>query len=225
MKINISGVIIPNEEKPAYDWLGMENTCPADVQGAIENAMGQPIDVYINSGGGDVFSASVIYSALRDYKGEVKIHVVGTAASAASIVACAAKSDISPTATIMIHNAACVSEGDYHEMDKTSGTLQKINRAVAAAYIEKTGMKESEALALMDKETWLTAQDAVKLGLIDEVSSSKSPRFAANYHAGVLPRKAIEKANKALMYLQNKTSEEYLKASVKLNLLKMKGGN
>ena len=225
MKINISGIIIPNEEKQAYDWYGMESTCPADVQDALESARGQPIDVYINSGGGDVFSASVIYSALRDYEGEVKIHIVGIAASAASVIACAAKSDISPTATIMIHNAACISEGDYHEMDKTSDTLQKINRAVATAYVEKTGMKEVEVLALMDTETWLTAQDAVKLGLIDKVSSGNSHRFAANYYAGVLPHKAIEKANEVLRCSQNKIPEEYLKALTKLNFLKMKGGN
>lgn len=87
------------------------------------------------------------------------------AASAASVIACGGDSDISPTAMLMVHNVSAESSGDYHQMDKTSNVLKKANQAMAAAYVEKTGMKESDALAMMENETWLTAADAVKKAL------------------------------------------------------------
>lgn len=83
-KIEVKGPIIRNSEKWIYEWFGMEATCPKDIGNAIAEANGEPITVEINSGGGDVFAGSEIYTALRAYSGDVEIHIVGLAASAAS---------------------------------------------------------------------------------------------------------------------------------------------
>ena len=64
MKVNIKGTIIRNDYKRAYDFFKIENTCPNDVSAALENAKGELIDVYINSGGGEITSASEIYAML-----------------------------------------------------------------------------------------------------------------------------------------------------------------
>ena len=108
MKINVKGTIIPNDDQWIYDLFDIDATSPAKVSKGITAAAekDEPLEVYINSGGGDIFAASEIYSAIREYSGDVKIHVVGLAASAASVIACAGKSDISPTAQIMVHKVS-----------------------------------------------------------------------------------------------------------------------
>jgi ATP-dependent Clp endopeptidase proteolytic subunit ClpP len=196
MKVNVKGTIIPNDDQWIYDLFDIDATSPAKVSKGITAAAekGEPLEVYINSGGGDIFAASEIYSAIREYSGDVKIHVVGLAASAASVIACAGKSDISPTAQIMVHNVSSATSGDYHDMDKMSEILQKANETIANAYITKSGMTKEKALEIMDKETWLTADEAVELGLIDEVAGSKNVKsqLVAAY-CDIIPQNVIER--------------------------------
>ncbi len=170
MEINIKGTIIPNDDKPFYDYYGVQNTCPDDVKRALDTANGSDVDIYINSGGGEIFSATEIYSAIRSYKGTVKMHVTGLAASAASVIMCAAECDISPTSMVMIHNVSTSASGDFRAFRHESEVLRKSDKAVCQAYVDKTGKSEDELLALMDKETWLTAKEAVELGLCDKLA-------------------------------------------------------
>lgn len=232
MRIDIKGVIINNDDKWIYDWFDMESTSPKDVNTALDKANGQSVDVWINSGGGDIFAGSEIYTALKSYKGSVSIHVVGLAASAASVIAMAGKSDISPTAMIMVHNVSSMAGGDYHDMDKMSETLQQANIAIAGAYIAKTGMEEQDALDMMDKETWLTAQQAVDKGLIDSIMF-ESIQLVASYNSGVLPKSVVDKIrntvrnplNSESEQVQNNTDIFMQQAKAKLKLLNLTGGN
>ena len=200
MKIDVKGAIVPDSDGWIYDWFGETYCSPGKVHAALDEANGEDVDIDINSGGGDVFAGSEIYSAIRSYKGNVKIHVVGVAASAASVIACAAKSDIAPTAQMMVHNVSTFAVGNYHDMDHASEMLKQANRAIAAAYVEKAGMSEQDALDLMDAETWITAQDAVDYGLIDEIAGSQNGtgetvRLAASV-GGMLPPSVIDKMQK-----------------------------
>lgn len=216
MKLNIIGDIIPNDDKWVYDWLDYDGTCPRDVHNAIEKANGEPLDVYINSGGGDVFSGSEIYEILRDYSGEVTIHVI-YAASAASVVMCSRKSVITPAGMVMVHNVSSTARGDYHAMDKSSEILQKANKAIAAAYTAKSGKPEAEVLEMMDKETWLTGQEAVDAGLVDAISEG---RLVAS-GPGTLPPEVIERIkNEIKNPFQAKSART---AQAKLDFLKLKG--
>lgn len=217
MKLNITGDIIPNDNKWVYDWLGYDGVCPRDVQSLIDKAMGQPLEVYINSGGGDIFAGSEIYEALRTYQGEVHIHVVGVAASAASVIACAGKSDIAPTAMMMVHNVSSAARGDYNVMDHTSEVLQKANKAIAAAYVEKTGKPEAEVLKMMDRETWLTGKEAVEAGLVDAISEG---RLVAS-GPGTLPVEVIERIKSEI---KNPFQARNVRAAqAQLDFLRMKG--
>lgn len=219
MRIDIKGTIIPNDYAWIYDFLEWDYAAPKSVQAIIDKANGEQLDVYIDSGGGDIFAGSAIYSALRSYKGVVKIHVVGLAASAASVIACAGESDIAPTAMVMVHNVSTEAHGDYHEMDKSSETLKKANKAIAAAYVEKTGMSEDEALALMDAETWLPANEAVEKGLIDKVADTQNIRLVAST-VSLIPRSVVDK----LKNLITDNNEAELKlAKAKFEFLNLKG--
>ena len=222
--INIKGPIVPSDEAWIYDWFGIECANPKAVNDAIKKANGEKLDVYINSGGGDIFAGSEIYSSLRSYKGDVLIHVVGLAASAASVVASARESEIEPTAMLMVHNVSCTAQGDYHDMKHQAEVLQKANKTIANAYIAKTGMSEAEALALMDRETWLTAQEAVEKKLCDRMATStqasgstNTMQFAASYNSGMLPRNVIDKMR------ADRTKDTKRESQTKLNLLKLGG--
>ena len=179
MDINVKGKICGNNSKWVYDLLKIEATCPNDVTSALASANGESVDVYINSGGGEVFAGSEIYSALRAYRGPIAIHVVGLAASAASVIMCAAHSDIAPTAMVMIHNVSGCASGNYLDMAQASEQLRTASQAICAAYVEKTGKPAEDLQQMMDAERWFTAQEAVALGLCDEITGGGLQMVAA----------------------------------------------
>lgn len=181
MKINVKGAIIPNNDKWIYEMLEMDATSPKDIVDSLPDT-NEDIDIIINSGGGDVYSGSEIYTSLKAYPGKVNIKIVGVAASAASVIAMAGDHiEISPTAQMMIHNAWTMAMGDINEMQKTVDMLDSVNRGIANAYINKTGKTEDEILSLMNKETWFNAQDAVEHGFADsKMFDETAPRLVAN---------------------------------------------
>lgn len=105
-RLDVRGVIVPNDDKELYEWFGYEATAPKDVRAVLEAAGGETVDVYINSPGGEIASGSEIYAALQEY-GNVKIHITGHACSAASVIAMAGWSEMAPTALLMIHCVSC----------------------------------------------------------------------------------------------------------------------
>lgn len=170
--IDVKGEVVPSGNEWIYSWYGIQATSPTQITKALKNANGQPITIKINSGGGDVFAGQEIYNELKNYTGEVTIEIQGLCASIASVIAMAGKCKMSPSAMIMIHNVSTSTSGDYRDMEHSVEVLKKANKSIANAYILKTGMTEKEAYALMDKETWLTADEALELGLIDEIMYS-----------------------------------------------------
>lgn len=197
IKINVKGPIIPNDDKWIYEIFDVEATCPKDVIDALDESPNVSVEVLINSGGGSVYDASEIYTALRSHAGDVQTKIVGLAASAASVIAMAGNTlSMSPTAKMMIHNASTIAFGDYKDMDKTSELLQATNKAIASAYRSKSGMTEDELLNLMDEETWLTAEDAKSRGLIDEImfQENDAPMLvASSAESGMIPQEVVNK--------------------------------
>jgi len=219
-RVNIKGPIVSNGDYSIYEWFGIEATCPKIVHDAIEKANGEDLEVIINSGGGSVFPASEIYTTLRDYAGNVIVKIVGLAASAASVVAMAGtKVLMSPTAQMMIHNVTTYAEGDYRDMEHTAEILKNANDTIANAYRLKSGKTQEELLVLMDDETWMTAQKAKELGLIDEIMFEDDVQLAASTdYSGLLPPEVINTMRNKLQ------GEKALKvAQAKLNYLKLKG--
>lgn len=169
--LKISGDIIGNDDKWIYDFFGFESTAPSDVEAAIKDLKpGEKLEVLINSCGGSVLAGQEIYSELRR-RNDVEIEIQSIAGSAASVIAMAGHSKISPVATIMIHNVSISgASGDCNEMEKQAEVLRQMNEALANAYVEKTGMEMEKVLELMNEETWLTAKQCVELGFVDEVA-------------------------------------------------------
>lgn len=187
MKLEVKGAIISNDDKWIYDWLDMDSTAPKDIVDSLPTT-NENLDIIINSGGGDVYAGSEIYTALKEYPGKVNIKIVGIAASAASVIAMAGHVTISPTAQIMIHNVSSFAAGDNRTMQHEADVLKGFNESIASAYVDKTNQPLDDILELMNKETWLTAQQAVELGFADEVMFSENvPKLVATTGGGLSP--------------------------------------
>ena len=215
MKVEIKGYIVPNDYKEVYDYFGIDATCPKDIADAIDQSGGEPLEVEITTCyGGSIFAGSDIYTALKAHKGGVSITITGLAASAASVIAMAGPSEMSPTAMMMVHNVSSEAEGDYHAMDKESSVLKQANKAMAAAYVSKSGMSEDDALKMMDKESWLTAAQAKERGLIDKVMFSDT--MVAAMSSGMLPKAVIEKTRAMLHPAEPKDEKAKLLLAIDL---------
>lgn len=193
MLIKVNGMITNNDDAPIYrDWLGMAVVSPNDVISALPND-NSAVTLEIASNGGEVDPATEIYTALHNYGGPVTANIVANAYSAGTIIAMGAdKVQMSPGAKMMIHNASSGAEGNYHDMDKASGMLKATNEAIANMYAAKTGKPVQDFLDLMDQETWLTADDAIKLGLADE-KADFSPEPVTNAIGSLMPHQVMSK--------------------------------
>jgi ATP-dependent protease ClpP protease subunit len=128
----------------------------------------QPVEVLINSPGGDMFEGIAIYNRLREHGGPVTVKVIGLAASAASIVAMAGERiEIGAASFLMIHNCWVVAIGNRHDFRETADFLEPFDDAMAAVYAARTGLDKTKVAAMLDGETWLNGEQAVAQGFAD----------------------------------------------------------
>lgn len=157
-------------------WWGDEVT-PKDFKADLD-ALGDisTLDVYINSPGGDVFAGQAIYSMLKRCKAQVNVYVDGLAASAASLVAMSGDKIIMPeNAMMMIHNAWTIVQGNANDLRKQADAMDKVDASIKTAYLSKASDLTQDKLSeMMDAETWLSAQEAVDMGLADEIEDAKN---------------------------------------------------
>ena len=161
-ELRLEGVIA------AESWLGDEVT-PKQFREELNSGSGK-VTVWINSCGGDVFAASAIYTALKEYRGKVTVKIDSLAASAASDVAMAGDTVLmSPTAMMMLHNPATIAAGNREEMKLAIRTLDEVKETIINAYQLKTGLSREYISRLMDAETWLNAKKAVEMKFADGI--------------------------------------------------------
>lgn len=152
-----------------YDRIGAswdgEGVTVKRISAALRSIGAKDVVVHINSPGGDFFEGVAIYNALRQHPHNVTIKIMGLAASAASVIAMAGDEILMGDGTfLMIHNAWAVAIGNRHDMLEASEQLAPFDAAMADVYAARSGMTAKETAALMDKETWIGAGQAVKDG-------------------------------------------------------------
>ncbi|WP_066017653.1 head maturation protease, ClpP-related [Endozoicomonas atrinae] len=149
------------------DWWGVSAQSVVD---QIRDMDAAEINVRINCRGGMVFEGIAIYNALRLHKANVHISIEGLAASIASVIAMAGDTvTIAENAMMMIHNPYGWATGDAEAMRKTADVMDKIADSIAVSYTARTGKSIEELKALMEAETWFTAQEALDMGLVDQI--------------------------------------------------------
>lgn len=151
------------------------------------------INLYINSCGGSVFEGTAIYNQLKRHPAHKTVYVDGFACSVASVIAMAGDEIVMPKNTMMmIHNAWMAAVGNAAELRKAADDLETINAAGRQAYLTKAGEKldESTLAAMMDAETWLTAEECIRYGLADRFADADADLSGAE--------RILQKANLSL---------------------------
>lgn len=155
-----------------YDEIGVYGVSAQSVSAALRDMAGE-ITVKINSPGGDVFDGIAIYNNLVSHPASINIQVDGIAASAASLIAMAGDTiSMAENSFLMVHNAWSFSIGDKRAHRKMGDVLEGIDGALANTYAARSGMGKDEVVALMDDETWLTAQAATESGFANEITEA-----------------------------------------------------
>ena len=167
VKINIKGYICTDDDAWIYKWLGVPCCCPGDVQAGLNEAAGEDVCLEINSCGGSCAAAFEIYTALKQYQGEVKAHVI-VACSAATVIACGAGKVYASRASVyMVHNSQSGASGDYRDLQMEADALREINESIINVYEDKTGLPREDIQNLMDNDTYMSPGKAISQGFVD----------------------------------------------------------
>jgi ATP-dependent protease ClpP protease subunit len=158
------------------DWWG-EGVTAKQVRRTLKAEKPGTIRVRIKSAGGDVFDGFAIYELLNEHSARVLVQVDSLAASMASVIAMAGDEvEMASGAMMMIHNPWALTMGEADDLRKQADVLDKMRDQIAAVYAAKTGRKREDLLAMMDAETWMTAQEAVDAGFADRVKPNKTKK-------------------------------------------------
>jgi len=133
-----------------------------------------PIRVILNSPGGEVYVGLLLFVTLKELvrrKIEVIVEVRGLAASTGAIILQAGSKRVaSRYSRFLIHEVSSISWGKASEQEEQVKELLKVNDMLAGILAERTG-KSMEEIEKIWKKTdyWMSAQEALKFGLVDEV--------------------------------------------------------
>lgn len=140
---------------------------PESVKKFLDGAKGKNLNVHINSGGGSVFAGITIYNMLKNFAGKVTVYIDGLAASIASVIAMAGDRVIMRTgSSLMIHKPMMCILGAHNadELIEIADQLDQIQNCIMQVYKENKaeGADISEIEEMVNKETWLTSDEAAK---------------------------------------------------------------
>ena len=147
------------------------------VQREISNAKGKELNLVISSGGGSVTEGMAIADLIANYPEETTATGIGLVASIATVVLLSAdKVKMTENAFIMIHRPWSYTMGNADELEATAELLDKMEAKLldiyTASVIKRKGSQdnlENKISEMMAAETWLTAQEALEFGFIDEI--------------------------------------------------------
>lgn len=161
-ELTINGVIAKDS------WIN-DDIAPQIFQAELNDGHG-PIDLWINSPGGDCTAAGQIYTMLMEYPDDINVKISGIAASAASVIAMAGTTvSMAPPALMMIHNPLTIVGGQEQDLNKAAQMLAETKEAIINAYVLKTNLPRKKISTMMDKQTWMNVNKAIQLGFADKM--------------------------------------------------------
>lgn len=185
------------------------------------------IDLHINSPGGLVFDGLAIYNLLKNHPANITTYIDGLAASIASVIALAGNKVImAENALFMIHKASGMVMGNSDDMRDFADKLDKVNGSIATTYMGKTMKDEKWIGDLMAAETWMSADEALSQGFIDEISGEADMAACAKFipvmqkakfqhiPEGIAAKKEIPKARELERILRDGGCSEQMAKSI-----------
>ena len=164
--------------------MAYEDVSPAQVRAFFKGLTDkEDVEIEITSPGGSCVGGFAIANLIKDAQAaghKVTAHVIGLAASMASVIACACDEIVmDESALMMIHNPWSMAEGDADELRKQADVLDTIKAGVISIYQSKFDKTRDELCAMMDAETWFTGATADTVGLRCTVRANGEPIRAA----------------------------------------------
>jgi ATP-dependent Clp protease, protease subunit len=135
-------------------------------------AADRDISLYINSPGGSVTAGLAIYDTMQFLSCDVSTYCLGMAASMGSFLLAAGskgKRYALPNCDIMIHQPSGGAQGVASDIERSVEQLLKAKKRISRLYAHHTGKTEAEILIDMDRDFWLSAEEAKVYGLVDQV--------------------------------------------------------
>ena len=173
MRVTLNGEVISDDWQWLYDYFGITAFSPGVIRQALQdNPQGEDLILEINSVGGSVFAGFEIYTLLRGAECTTVAEVQSLAASAAStVMSGCSRVMVSPVAQIMLHQPAIYTDGNIDAHDRSLRMLESIQRSIVNGYVTRCGDKCSRRKLenMVNQETWLSAQEAVDIGLADGI--------------------------------------------------------
>ena len=130
------------------------------------------IQLYINSPGGSVYDALAIYDTMQHVKADVQTVGIGVQASAAAFLLSSGtkgKRYILPHATVMIHQPSSGTRGKVTDQEIDLRESLRVKKLLEQIMAKNTGQKAEKIHDDMERDKWLTADEAKKYGIVDEV--------------------------------------------------------
>jgi ATP-dependent Clp protease protease subunit len=140
------------------------------------------IDMYINSPGGVVTSALAIYDTMQYIKCPVATTVMGMAASAGSLILTAGEKGLRtslPNARIMVHQPSGGFQGKVSDIERHAEDIIKTKRRLNEIYVKHTGQTYEEVEKTLDRDHFMSAEEAKAWGLIDNIQEARPEDAAA----------------------------------------------
>ena len=134
------------------------------------------IILYINSPGGSVYDAMAIYDTMQFVKSDIQTVGIGVQASAAAFLLSSGakgKRFLLPHATVMIHQPSSGSRGKVTDQEIDLREALRVKRMMEEIMSRNTGQKLSKVHLDMERDFWMTADEAVKYGLVDKVIDTR----------------------------------------------------
>lgn len=138
------------------------------------DAPGKPILLIINSPGGSVDAGFAIWDQIKMITSPVTTLVTGIAASMASILSLVAPKDkryATPRSRVMIHQPAVagIIQGQATDLEIQAKEILKTKKMIIDLYVLATGKSPEEIEKAIDRDTWMTAEEALKFGLLSQI--------------------------------------------------------
>jgi ATP-dependent Clp protease protease subunit len=140
------------------------------------------ISLYINSPGGVVTSGMAIYDTMQFIKPPVSTLCVGQAASMGSLLLCAGHKDLrfaTPNARIMVHQPSGGYQGQASDIERHAQDIIKMKRRLNEIYVKHTGRDMETIERTLDRDHFMTADEAKDFGIVDKVITSREPAEGA----------------------------------------------
>jgi len=211
------------------EWLGDNATSCWDFEQQLKECGNKPINVHINSFGGDLFEGIAMYTALKNYKGPKTAYIKSVCASAATYPAIACdKVLMSAPALFCVHLPMTYAQGNRMDFEEAIKQLQPAEEACINAYVRKTGMDRESIRSLMEENRFMDSQEAIKLGFVDGLMEDEYngdpvlTNIRQSFNIQVFNRMKPTQVKEPVVNNQEEEEKQKEQLMLKIKLLKLK---